>query len=214
MIATFNQYLGKSILRLKWICAALTLAILSECVTQPAYVPKTDDQINQEVLEKTIVDLKSRGASQAEVDRVIAHSKLSYEDQLKDSIKPSSISSPAENLVAMIRDSLFYCDLQRNSLKINISQDRTMKTEIKLAQCVVTTSGILSSYYYKKYVTYTPSNATKAVADEAYLKWGSYVDSILQRSPSYLQEQASLSVNDQVRRFQQVELEEILSKKK
>lgn len=201
-------------MRSKWTYATFALALLTGCVTQPAYVPKTDEQMAQEVLDKTVSDMRARGASQEEIDRAIAYSKLSYEDQLKDSIKPSTVSNPAENLVDMINSSLFHCDLQRSSLKIRITDDYTRKTERKLSQCAASTNRIVSSYYYKEYVSFEPSEAVKSASDEAYLKWSSYVNSVLQGSPPYLQEQASLSVKDQVSKFRQVYLREIISKRK
>ena len=203
----------ESNMRSKWIYAVIAAALLTGCVSQPAYVPKTDEQIAQELLDKTVQDMKSRGASQDEIDKAVAYSKLSYEDQIKSSVKPSTGSNPAENLVDMISRSLFNCDLQRNSLKIRISQEYTSKTQRKLVQCVVITSRLLSSYYYKEYIFYSPSEPVNEAADEAYLKWNSYVNSILQSAPHYLQEQASLSANDQVRKFQQVNLRDVISKR-
>lgn len=197
-----------------WSWVALSVALLTGCVSQSAYTPKTDEQIAQEVLDQTVSDMRARGASQKEIDSTIAYLKLSYEDQLKDSIKPSAVSNPAENLVEMISSSIFYCDLQRRSLKIRITDDYTRKTERKLSQCAVSSSRIVSSYYYKEYISYETSESVKSASDEAYLKWGSYVNSVLQGSPPYLQEQASLAVKDQVAKFRQIYLREIISKRK
>ncbi|HCF2574853.1 MULTISPECIES: hypothetical protein [Pseudomonas] len=200
-------------MRFTWSSLAFSVALLTGCVSQSAYTPKSDEQIAQEALDKTVSDMRARGASQQQIDTTIAYSKLSYEDQLKDSIKPSAVSNPAENLVDMINSSLFHCDLQRSSLKIRITDDYTRKTERKLSQCAASTSRIVSSYYYKEYVSYEPSEPVKSASDEAYLKWTSYVNSVLQGSPPYLQEQAALSVKDQVSRFRQVYLREIISKR-
>jgi hypothetical protein len=199
-------------MRSKWTCAAITFVLLAGCVSQPAYVPKTDEQIAQEALDKTVADMKQRGASQAEIDRMITHSKLSYEDQLKSYISP--ISTPAENLVELIDRGLFYCDLQRSSLKIPITYEYTIKTERKLVECISTSSRVISSYYYKSYVPSTSSDAVKGAVDETYLKWSSYGDSIFKSAPSYLQDQASMAVKDQVNRSEQVFLRETQKNKK
>lgn len=199
-------------MRFKWTCVAFTLVLLAGCVSQPAYVPRTDEQIAQEALDETVADMKQRGASQAEIDRMVAHSKLSYEEQLKSYISP--ISTPAENLVGLIERGLFYCDLQRSSLKIPITYEYTMKTKRKLVECIYTSSRVISSYYYKSYVPSISSDAVKGAVDETYLKWSGYGDSIFKSAPSYLQDEASIAVKDQVNRSEQVFLREAQKKNK
>ncbi|TBU76232.1 hypothetical protein DNK10_09680 [Pseudomonas daroniae] len=156
--------------------------------------------------------MKARGATQDDIDGLVAHSKLSYEDQLKGRI--SSNSTPSENLVSLVDGGLFYCELKRGSLKIPISFDYTMKTQRELVECISNTSRIISSYYYQSYIPSSSTDVVKAAVDEAYLKWESYTDTIFKNAAPYQQEQAALSVKDQLRRAQQVFLREALKSKK
>lgn len=196
----------------KWTCAAFTLALLTGCVTQPAYIPKTDEQLEQESMDRMVAYKRQQGASQADIDDYVARSKLSDGENLKTRISTSS--TPAENLVKLIDGGRFYCDLQRNSLKTPITYEYTMKTKRKLVECISSTSRVISSYYYDSYISSTCSDAVKTTVDESYLKWNGYKDSIFQSSPSSLQEQASLAVKDQVNRSEQIFLREALKKNK
>lgn len=200
-------------MRLKWILAVSTFALLIGCT--PAYVPKTADQIQQEVQDEMISKMRQRGESQADIDRQIAYSKLSYADQLKESIKPSwNSSDPSESMVSLIEHSLNMCDLQRNSLKLQLGSSFATKASERLVQCVATAGDVVRDYYYKEYIKSSSPESLRSAADETYLKWNGYVDSILQGSPSYMQEQSSLSLKSQAARFYQLSLREALSKQK
>jgi|GEM_PF-3353490 len=196
----------------KWTCGALALALLTGCVSQSEYVPKTDEQIAQESLDNTISDMRQRGASQAEIDKFVAYQKMSFEDQLKSTISPNS--SPAENLVGLINKGLFYCDLRRSSLKRPITYEYTAKLRRELMECISSSSQVITSYYYNSYASANSSEAVKAAVDETYLKWGSYKNSIFQSAPSYMQDQASLSLKDYISRSEQVFFKEVLAKQK
>lgn len=194
----------------KWTYAVFTLTLLTGCVSQPPYIPKTDEQTKQESLDETIVSMKERGATQDQIDSLIAHSKLSFEDQLKSRI--STISTPGENLVDLVDGGLFYCDLKRSSLKTPISYEYTRKLQNELVECVSTSSRVITNYYYDDYISSSGSDAVKATVDETYLKWNSYLDSIFNSSPSYLQDQASLGVKDQINRTRLVFVREAQKK--
>lgn len=199
-------------MRFTWSCAALTLALLSGCVSQPAYTPKTDEQIAQEALNTTVADMKQRGASQAEIDSFIAYSKMTYEDQLRSKVSPTS--TPSENMLKLIDSGLFHCELQRNSLKRFLTQEHADKTHRRLVECISKSSSVITSYYYRTYTPSSSSESVKAAVDETYLKWGSYTQSIFKSAPQYLQEQASMSLTDQLSRSQQVILRESLAQQK
>ncbi|WP_232434413.1 hypothetical protein, partial [Pseudomonas asplenii] len=134
----------RSVMRSKGICAAIIIALLAGCASQPTPPPKTDEQIAQDVSNDIIAKMRARGASQEEIDKAQAYLKLSYEDRLKQSIKPSQYSPPPENLVDLINSSLFQCDLQRSSLKIPISYEETSKTQAKLTKCLSISNSIVN----------------------------------------------------------------------
>lgn len=192
---------------------AFTFALISGCVSQPASQPKTAEQLKQERIDFIVSQMKMRGASQAEIDQTVSYMKLSYEDQLNNSIKPSYIGSSAENLVVLIENGQSHCDLQRNALKIPVSVEFTNETKLKLAQCATITSRIVNNYYYKYYVNASASENVRSASDETYLRWKDYINSITQGSP-FAQEQASLLLKSQINKFEQIHLREITKKSK
>lgn len=200
----------------KWICAALALVLVG-CVTPPStttpsYTPKTEEQINQDALNSTIDHMKQRGASQADIDNLVAYSKLSFEEKLRSGLK--STANPAYSLVSVIDTAFSQCDIQRQSLKIPISYELTTKTKADLAQCVLTSSRVISEYYYQSYLPAGASEPVRVVADETYLKWRSYFDSIVPGATPILQEQAALALKDQIHRTQLVFIRESQKAKK
>lgn len=201
----------------KLIFAAFSLALLVGCVSQPkAASPtqnlQTDEQIKQKALDSTIARLKASGASQSQIDGVTAYSKLSEEDKLKSRINADK--TPAENLVSLVDSGLFLCDLKRNSLKIRISYEYTIKTERELVECISTSSSVITSYYYRSYIPSSTTEAVKETVDETFLKWGAYKDSIFRSAAPLIQDQAAQSVKSQLARAQLLFLRESLKNKK
>lgn len=196
----------------KWILSVFTIALLTGCIDHTKYAPKTEEQIEQESQDRTASLMRKEGSTQSEIDAFIARSKLSDGEKLKSRI--SEWSTPAENLVSLIDGGVFYCDLQRKSLMLQISYEHSQRTRRKLVECISTTSKVINTYYYGSYVSAPSSDEVKSAADESYIKWNAYKTTIFQNSPSAIQEQASLTVKDQVTKSEQIFLREALKKNK
>lgn len=199
--------------------AICSIVLLSGCdsvphATQPAFIPKTDEQIKQESVDKTVAEMKASGASQQEIDKFVAHSKLSYEEQLKSGI--SKGSSPSETVVSLVSKSVFHCDLRRNSLKNPITEEYTRRLKRELVECISVSSRVITTYYYNDYISSKDVDEVKGAVDEVYLQWQGYTSAIYQNAAPFLQDQASLGVADKLRRAQYAILKEALknSKKK
>jgi hypothetical protein len=189
---------GMKEMAMKWMCLALSVGLMVGCVTTEPYKPKSDAQIKQEALDRAVEHMRSTGSTQAEIDNLVAYSKLTYAEKVKRGFSDTNTTS--ENFIAGVDKAFFNCDLKRTGMKIFISHEHSVKQRSELSDCLLSSSKVINEYYYRTWSLSKPSEVERTAVDETYLKWQAYTDSIYTSSSTMLQDQAALAVKDQLNR--------------
>lgn len=176
---------------------ALALISLVGC---EAFHVKTADEMKAEVRQKQITNMRNRGMSEADIDKIMIYASLPYSKQLESRI--SSDDTPGNNLLALMEKSHDSCQFDRSMLTLPaVTSYEISNRRHKIKTCAYDSRRVVSSYYNSTYSITKKTQDNYKKIDDIYISWQSYMDALASNGSSSLADELSIAFSSELRRY-------------